>query len=54
MENMTPSNIDPSLYVWAKDFCKDRKESIDYFLNFGSPIEKALVSKVIELAEVQA
>jgi len=54
MSKAPASNIDPSLYAWARDFCQDRKESINYFLKFGTPIEKALVSKVVELAEAQA
>jgi hypothetical protein len=54
MSNYNPGVIDPSLTTWAKDFCQDRKKSIEYFLEFGSPIEKALVSKVVELAGAQA
>ena len=50
MQNNTPNDKD--LSQWAKQFTQDRKESIEYFLQHGSPIEKALVSKVCELAEV--
>lgn len=39
------------LAAWAQQFTQERKESIDYFLKHGSPIEKALVSKVVEIAE---
>lgn len=40
--------------LWARDFYGERKESIEYFLKFGSPVEKALVKKVVELAEAKA
>jgi|GEM_PF-4964756 len=50
MSNYNPDVIDPSLSAWAENFCQERKESIEYFLKFGSPIEKALVSKVVEIA----
>jgi hypothetical protein len=46
------SNIE--LSQWARNFIDERKESIDYFLQYGSPIEKALASKVVEIAEVSA
>jgi hypothetical protein len=52
MSNNIASNIE--LSTWARTFCQERKESVDYFLEFGSPIEKALVSKVVELAGGQA
>lgn len=47
----TTSNIDSSLTAWAIGVCEEHRPSIDYFLKFGSPIEKALVEKVIELAK---
>ena len=50
MQNIQSTVIDTSLRDWAKGFCQERKASIDYFLKFGNPLEKALVQKVIELA----
>ncbi|WP_370575727.1 hypothetical protein [Methanomethylovorans sp.] len=51
MENRTSSNIDPSLSAWARDLYHERKESVDYLLKFGNPLEKALINKVVELAK---
>lgn len=50
MQNIQSTVIDTSLRDWAKGLCQERKASIDYFLKFGNPLEKALVQKVIELA----
>ena len=50
MNDTTQENIK----TWARDFYGERKESIDYFLKFGSPVEKALVKKVMDLAGVEA
>lgn len=36
---------------WAREFTAEHKESVEYFLRFGSPVERALISKVVELAE---
>lgn len=44
------TQTESELIRWARTFCLERKESIDHLLEFGSPIEKALVSKVVELA----
>ncbi|MDP2215761.1 MAG: hypothetical protein Q8J68_00495 [Methanolobus sp.] len=49
MTNNTSQNKE--LSAWARQFTQERKASIDYFLKHGSPIEKALVGKVVELAE---
>ncbi|WP_167880915.1 hypothetical protein [Methanococcoides sp. AM1] len=49
METKTTSNKE--LSDWAKQFSKEHQSSIDYFLKFGSPIEKALCETVQELAE---
>lgn len=45
----TESNI--TLSDWAKQFSKDQKASIDYFLKFGSPVEKALCQTVLDIAK---
>lgn len=43
--------MDPKpLTTQAKVFVEKHRENIDYLSRFGSPIEKALVSKVMELA----
>ncbi|WP_407356038.1 hypothetical protein [Methanolobus sp. WCC5] len=41
---------DKELSMWAHQFTQERRDSIDYFLEHGSPIERALVNTVIELA----
>ncbi|WP_406661324.1 hypothetical protein V7O66_02040 [Methanolobus sp. ZRKC3] len=38
------------LHVWAYEFLQENNNSIDYFLKYGSPIEKALMTKVMQLA----
>ncbi|WP_440951474.1 hypothetical protein [Methanococcoides sp. FTZ1] len=49
MEEKKNNNIE--LSDWAKQFSKEHKASLDYFLKFGSPIEKALCETVQELAK---
>lgn len=44
-----PQNED--LSQWARRFTVERKSSIDYFLKYGNPTERALVNKVLELAK---
>ena len=39
------------LCSWARDFLKERRESIDYISKFGSPIDKALIKVVFKYAE---
>lgn len=51
MQKTSQLNQNPSLQEWAKDFCTEKKASIDYFLKYGSSVEKALAMKVIELAD---
>lgn len=48
METKTTDN--KALSEWARQFSKEHQSSIDYFLKFGSPIEKALCETVQELA----
>jgi hypothetical protein len=50
MSTKTEYNIELSL--WARKFVAENRESIDYFLRFGTTIEKSLASKILELAEV--
>jgi len=51
LSSATTSNIDPAV-TWSKEFCKEFKPQVEYFLKFGNPIEKALFAKVAELAGV--
>ncbi|WP_135605508.1 hypothetical protein [Methanococcoides sp. NM1] len=39
------------LSSWAREFLKERKESIDYISKFGSPLDKALIKVVFKCAE---
>jgi hypothetical protein len=38
------------LKEWARNFSQEKRNSIDYFLKYGNPTERALVEKVLELA----
>jgi len=53
MVNSTTRQINPTLQDWSKNYCKEYEPQIEYFLKFGSPLEKALFSAVIELAGVK-
>jgi len=53
MNSSTLYNIDSSLHDWSKNYCREFKPQIEYYLKFGSPLEKALFSIVIELAGVK-
>jgi len=53
MDNLSIRKINPALQDWSKNYCRDYGPQIEYFLKFGSPLEKALFSAVIELAGVK-
>jgi hypothetical protein len=48
MNNQIQNN--KNLSQRAKQFTKDRQESVYYFLKHGSPFEKAIAEAVLELA----
>lgn len=37
---------------WARDLVLHKRDSLDYFIEFGSPIEQILAEAVVEYAEM--
>jgi hypothetical protein len=49
MNELTGGSTD-LLHLWACDFIRERKDTLDYLSKFGSPIDRVLVNAVFELA----
>ncbi|MCM1986042.1 hypothetical protein [Methanococcoides seepicolus] len=49
MNELTGQSTD-FLHLWACDFIRERKDTLEYLSKFGSPVDRALVNAVFELA----